>query len=96
LDNKGTFQKDNSKFEAMLTHQIANEKESKLTIKNEEEAKNILKEIKSNENIVFDIKKSKRKRSPYPPYTTSTLQQDASKKTRLYFKENNDDRTTII
>jgi len=77
---KGHFKKDNSKFEAMLTHQIANEKESKLTIKNEEEAKNILKEIKSNENIVFDIKKSKRKRSPYPPYTTSTLQQDASKK----------------
>jgi DNA topoisomerase-1 len=77
---KGQFKKDANKFEAMLTHQIEENKEKKLTIKNEEETKTILEELKNNENIVFDIKKSKRKRSPYPPYTTSTLQQDASKK----------------
>jgi DNA topoisomerase-1 len=77
---KGQFKKDANKFEAMLTHQIEENKEKKLTIKNEEETKTILEELKNNKNIVYDIKKSKRKRSPYPPYTTSTLQQDASKK----------------
>ncbi len=77
---KGFFRKENDKFEAMLSHQIVNDKEIKLKIRNEDEAKNILREIKNNENIIYDIKKTKRKRSPYPPYTTSTLQQDASKK----------------
>lgn len=77
---KAQFKKDYNEFEAMLTHQIVDEKEMKLAIRNEEETKNILVELKNNENIVFDIKKSKRKRSPYPPYTTSTLQQDSSKK----------------
>lgn len=78
---KGYFKKENGEIvEAMLTHYLVDNKEEKLNIKNETEAKNILNELSSNINLVSEIKETKRKRNPYPPYTTSTLQQDASKK----------------
>lgn len=42
------------------------------------------------------MKKGTRRRNPYPPYTTSTLQQDASKKLGFSTKKNYEFGTTAI
>ncbi len=52
----------------------------KLTIKNEAQSKKILNELKGQKYTVSKVKKGTRKRSPSPPFTTSTLQQEASRK----------------
>lgn len=44
-----------------------------------EEVTALIKDIKSHDFIVENIKKGTRQRRPYAPYTTSTLQQDASR-----------------
>lgn len=59
---------------------VENKKIDKLSIKTESEAKTIKAGL---ENETFTIKKideKETKRNPYPPFTTSTLQQEASKK----------------
>lgn len=52
----------------------------KVSIKNGEEAKKILADIDGKDFVVADVKKSVRKKSPAPPFITSTLQQEASRK----------------
>ena len=52
----------------------------KIEIKNKEQADAILAQIKDAEFIVSKVKKGVRKKSPAPPFTTSTLQQEASRK----------------
>ena len=52
----------------------------KLEIQNKEQADNILKELESAQYKVSSVEKKERKRSPYPPYTTSTMQQDVSRR----------------
>ncbi len=52
----------------------------KVKIANEEEANVILADLKGAEYIVGDIKLGTRRRSPAPPFTTSTMQQEASRK----------------
>ena len=44
-----------------------------------EEVSELIKDIKSHDFIVDNVKKGTRQRRPYAPYTTSTLQQDASR-----------------
>ncbi|MDD4326982.1 MAG: type I DNA topoisomerase [Eubacteriales bacterium] len=51
----------------------------KIRIKDEEQKNKILEDIKGKDFIVDTVRKGTKKRKPYPPYTTSTLQQDASK-----------------
>ncbi len=51
----------------------------KIEIKSEKETKDILDKIKDTKFIVSDIKEGKRQKNPLPPFTTSTLQQEASK-----------------
>ncbi|MDR2666204.1 MAG: type I DNA topoisomerase [Endomicrobium sp.] len=55
-------------------------KYDKLSIKNKEESKEILKGLESAKYTVKSINTNQRKRSPYAPYTTSTMQQDAHRK----------------
>jgi DNA topoisomerase-1 len=55
-------------------------KKKKLEINNKEEVDKIVKELESNEFIVKNIKKTSKNKNPLPPFTTSTLQQDAYKK----------------
>ena len=55
-------------------------KDGKILIKNEKQATDILKELENAEYIVSSVKKGKRRRAPSPPFITSTLQQDASRK----------------
>ena len=52
----------------------------KADIKNEEEAQKILSEIKDGQFIIDECSIEKKSKAPQPPFTTSTLQQEASKK----------------
>ncbi len=52
----------------------------KLAIQNKEQADKILKELEKAKYVVSSVEKKERKRAPYPPYTTSTMQQDVSRR----------------
>ena len=49
-------------------------------IENRQQAEKILKELEDADYVVTDIKHGTRKKSPAPPFITSTLQQEASRK----------------
>jgi DNA topoisomerase-1 len=53
---------------------------SKTTIDSIEKAETLVKDIKARHFVVADILEKQAKRSPYAPFTTSTLQQDASRR----------------
>ncbi len=55
-------------------------KGKKIDIKSEQQANGILEELNGAEYVVGTVKKGVRKKSPAPPFTTSTLQQEASRK----------------
>jgi len=59
----------------------------KLELKSEEEVDEVLKAIEKAEYIVKEIKKAERKRTPAPPFTTSTMQQEASRKLGFTLKK---------
>ena len=52
----------------------------KIKIKNQEQAKAILKDLEGADYIITKVKNGTRKKSPAPPFITSTLQQEASRK----------------
>jgi len=52
----------------------------KIDVTNEDHAKQIVDSIKGKSFKVLNVHKSSKKRNPLPPFTTSTLQQEASKK----------------
>lgn len=70
---------EDSRFQASLLSKNGIKFE-KLSIKNKEAADNILKELENAKYIVKSIESKQRKRSPFAPYTTSTIQQDASRR----------------
>jgi DNA topoisomerase-1 len=76
IDAKFSKQKAKASFDARF-HGTA---EEKIELKNEEQVNNILKEIKGKDFAVSKIKKGEKKKSPAPPFITSTLQQEASRK----------------
>ena len=49
-------------------------------LKNQEQADQVLKALEGADYIVESVKKGVRKKTPAPPFTTSTLQQEASRK----------------
>ncbi|WHH58925.1 type I DNA topoisomerase [Petroclostridium sp. X23] len=55
-------------------------KQGKIELNNKEEVEKILALIKKASYIVSQVKKGERKRTPAPPFITSTLQQEASRK----------------
>lgn len=59
----------------------------KVEIHSKEEVDEILKNINNEEFIVDDVKRSRKKRNPSPPFTTSTMQQEASRKINFTLKK---------
>ena len=75
--------KTKTKFECKLTGKNG----KKIELHNKEEVDLILKELENAEYVVSDVKKGERKRNPAPPFTTSTMQQDASRKLNFAIKK---------
>lgn len=76
------LKKERKKFPIKLTKY----KNKKIEIKTEEETKKIIKELEENDYRIEKVKKGNRFKNPLPPFTTSTLQQEASKKLNFMTK----------
>jgi len=59
---------------------------SKTTISNQEKADAIVEDLKTKKFIVSDVLQKETRRSPAPPFTTSTLQQEAARRLGFYGK----------
>ncbi|MFQ9615706.1 MAG: DNA topoisomerase, partial [Clostridium butyricum] len=55
-------------------------KNKKVELTNEEDCNKVIEDLNNGTFVVKSIKKGKKTRNPLPPFTTSTLQQDANKK----------------
>ena len=62
-------------------------KKSEVHIKNEDDAKQILAELAGKQYIVSEVSTKEKKRNPVPPFITSKLQQEASRKLRFPAKK---------
>ncbi|NFO56739.1 type I DNA topoisomerase [Clostridium botulinum] len=76
------LKKDRKKFPIRLSTY----KSKKIEINTEEEANKIKQELENDKFIINSIKKGNKVKNPLPPFTTSTLQQDASKKLNFMTK----------
>ncbi|MBQ8207156.1 MAG: type I DNA topoisomerase [Clostridia bacterium] len=63
-----------------VTVRFVGDKNGKLKLENEEQTNKVLSAIGSDDFTVASVKKSVRHKAPQPPFTTSTMQQEASKK----------------
>ncbi|MEG1255199.1 type I DNA topoisomerase [Clostridium sp.] len=70
-----------------FTIKLQSKNGKKLVINNEEEANNIINAIKENDFVVKDVKETSKSKNPLPPFTTSTLQQDAYRKINFSTKK---------
>lgn len=70
------------KFEEMTADLIKYE-DKKIDLTNEQQAKGILEKLQNEEYIVSSVKKKEKRRNPYAPFITSTLQQDAFNKLKF-------------
>lgn len=76
------LKKDKKKFPV----RFATYKGKKIEIEKEDTANNIIKELEVGNFIVQTIKKGNKNKNPLPPFTTSTLQQEANKKLNFMTK----------
>ena len=76
IDAKLSTSRSKKQFPARL----ASFKGEKVEIKNEAQAKQILSELEGGDFVITDIKKGVKKKTPAPPFITSTLQQEASRR----------------
>lgn len=75
-------EKDEVKFKSNLT----SFKNKKIKISNKEEVEKVLSDIKGKPFVVDEIKRTKTKSHALPPFTTSTMQQDALNKLGMTLK----------
>ena len=76
-------EKTNKTFEARFFGKDRKKQE----IHSKEQVDEILKNIKNAKYIVEEVKKGEKKRNPAPPFTTSTMQQEASRKLGFTLKK---------
>ncbi len=69
-----------SKNDEVFTARLYGKNDKKLELHKEAEVKEIISKIENGKYIVTDVKKGEKKRTPAPPFTTSTMQQEASRK----------------
>ena len=72
-----------TEFEARLAQMNG----KKIEIHSQEEVDGILKDLKGARYIVTEVKRGEKKRTPAPPFTTSTMQQEASRKINFTLKK---------
>ena len=70
-----------------FTAKLYGKNSKKLEIHSKEDMDEVLANLKNKNYIVDEIKKSEKKRTPAPPFTTSTMQQEASRKLRFTLKK---------
>lgn len=75
--------KKGKKFSAKL----AEYKNKKITVENKEQADQIVSELKAGAYLVKKVEERDRSRKPYAPFTTSSLQQEASTKLGFYTRK---------
>jgi DNA topoisomerase-1 len=73
------LEKDGKRFEAKL-HQIQGKA---FTLHNEDEATRVVDDVSNVPWGITDIKRRERRKNPAPPFTTSTMQQEAAKRLRF-------------
>ncbi|MEK7119961.1 MAG: type I DNA topoisomerase, partial [Patescibacteria group bacterium] len=78
---EGTFQKSGEKeiFKAKL-HSADGKNLGKMSISNQDEAEKIISDLKGEKYFVSNVSTKETSRNPAPPFTTSTLQQEAARK----------------
>ena len=76
-------EKSNTEFQARLSQMNG----KKIEIHSKEEVDGILEDLKGAKYIVTEVKKGEKKRTPAPPFTTSTMQQEASRKINFTLKK---------
>ena len=75
------------KNKSLLDAKFYGNEKGKIDLKNKEQVDEILEKIKGKEYIVQDVIKSERKKNPPAPFTTSSLQQEASRKVSFSVKK---------
>ncbi len=75
--------KSNKNIEAKLDKYLG----KKIEINNNEQAQDIINDLNKAQYIVDEVKIGNKKRNPAPPFTTSTLQQEASRKLGFALKK---------
>lgn len=65
---------------AKIIARLYSKGDEKLKIENKDEADKIVEDLKDKTFQVTEIKTSERKKMPYPPFTTSSMQQEAARK----------------
>lgn len=73
---EGIFNAKDRPFPAFL-HKLDNKQLKKFDLKSKKQVQKIIDNLKKLEFLIADIKQKEIKKNPYPPYKTSTLQQDA-------------------
>ncbi len=76
-----------TKSKKKIEAKLVGKDNKKIEIHTKEEVDEILKAIDEAKFIVSDVKKGERKRNPAPPFTTSTMQQEASRKLNFSLKK---------
>ena len=68
------------KNDGVVTAKFYGDKKGRIDLKEEKQVNNIISKIDNGDYKVVDIKKSERRKNPPLPFTTSSLQQEASRK----------------
>jgi DNA topoisomerase-1 len=82
-----TLVAEDPKSKSIFNAKLVGNDSKKIELHSKEDVDAVLNNLKNAKYIVTDVNKGERKRNPAPPFTTSTLQQDASRKLNFAIKK---------